>query len=221
MKYFITENQLDLLFENSKEPTMPLIAKLFKILNEEKKKHKTRASLLEAIKRISPFLAIPENYSLYLLELYLLNYRKDGDYSGLTKNNYVDPRSMKGKWTPNTKSNLYTVAQMPFRGSNLEGYWTKDTKGVPYYEVVSYGWYPIYIYKEGKWYQVSKRYSSSTGRQMSNSNPVQWSDELWSNVYTLTRDEMKLLELGYSHEQIMKKKLEMVSIILNKQFTRF
>ena len=208
MKYVISEIQFKKLLEQSKEPSMTLIEKLFKLLNEEKKKHKTRAALIEVIKNFSKYVDIPEEYSLYLLELYLLNYNKDGDYSNLSKGNFIDPRTMKGKTTPNTRANLYTIAQMPFKGSNLEGYWAKDWNGKPYYKVASYRWYPIYIYKDNKWYEVTKRYSSSTSKQMSNANPVEWSDYLISTVYTLTQDEMKMLEQGKSHDEIMKSKLE-------------
>ena len=187
---------------------MPVIVKLFKMLNEEKKKNKTRASLIEVIKNYAPYMNIPPEYALYLLELYLLNYRKDGDYSNLTKKNFVDPRKMKGKTTSNPKAKLYTVAQMPFKGSNLIGRWSKDYKGNPYYEVVSYDWYPVYIFKDNKWYEVTGRYSSSTSRQMSNSNPVDWSDELEEPVYLLTQEEMDMLKRGMSHEQVMKHKVE-------------
>lgn len=209
MKYIISEIQLDKLFEGKQFPIdARLIVKLFKYLDEEKKKKKTRASLLEAIERMSMFMTIPSKYSLFLLELYMLNFRKDGDYSGLTKDNYVDPRDLKGKTTPNTKSYLYTAAQLPFRGSNLVGSWDKDYKGTPYYKVVSYGWYPIFIFKDGKWYEVTKRYSSSTGRQMSNADPIDYNEDIDSEVYLLTPDEMKMLDRGISHEEIMRKKFE-------------
>ena len=210
MKYLITENQLKKLFEQSEPALEPKIAKFFKLLNEEKKKNRTRASLLQAIKNMSPYLNIPEGNEIYLLELYLLNYRKDGNYSSITKENFVDPRYMKGKWTPNTKSDYYTKAQLPFKGSNLEGYWTKDRKGNPIYVVKSYGWYPIYIYKDGIWYEVTKRYSSSTGRQMSRANPVEWSEELHDKVYLLSQDEMKMVINGATHDEIMKHKLEKI-----------
>ena len=207
MEYIITENQLKTILEQSKEPSMPIIVKLFKLLNEEKKTHKTRAAILEVIKNFSKYINIPEEYSLYLLELYLLNYRKDGDYSGLTKENFVDPRKMKGKTTSNPKAKLYTIAQLPFKASNLEAYWTTDYKGKPYYKVVSYGWYPIYIFKDDRWYEVRGTYSSSTSKQISNANPVKWDDYLDSEVYTFTPDEMKMLEQGKSHEEIIKYKL--------------
>lgn len=193
--------------EQSNEPSLRVVSKLFKLLNEEKKKNKTRASLLEAIKNFSLYLGIPKGYEQYILELYVLNFRKDGDYSNLTKENFIDPRKQKGKVVSNTRSKQYTIAQLPFRGSNLDGYWTTDPKGVPYYKVTSYEWYPIYIFKDDKWYEVTKSYSSSTGKQMTNSNPVSWSDD-FDDLYTLTPDEMKLLERGYSHDYIMKNKVD-------------
>jgi len=191
-----------------REPSMTIIQKLFKILDEEKKKKKKRAEILEVIENLAPYMNISPDYALYLLELFLLNYRKDGDYSGLTKDNFVDPRKQQGKTTSNTKANLYTIAQMPFKGANLIGRWSKDYNGKPFYEVVSYDWYPVYIFKDDKWYEVTGRYSSSTSRQMSNSNPVDWSDELEEPVYLLTREEMDMLKRGMSHEQVMRHKVE-------------
>ena len=201
------------ILEQSTEPSLKVISKLFKLLDEEKKKNRTRASLLEAIKKFAPYIGIPKGFEQYILELYVLNFRKDGDYSNLTKENFVDPRKQSGKVVSNPKAKLYTIAQLPFRGSNLEGYWTEDPKGVPYYKVASYGWYPVYIFKDDKWYEVTQSYSSSTGRQMSNSNPVSWGDDTFDNVYTLTPEEMKLLERGYSHEDVMKNKVQKLKSI--------
>jgi hypothetical protein len=208
MKYVLTESQFNKLLKESREPSMSVISKLFRMLNDEKKKHKTRDSLIKVIENYAPYINIPKQYSLYLLELYLLNFRKDGDYSELTKGNFVDPRKMKGKTTTNPKSKKYTIAQLPFKASNLSGYWSKDSNGKPYYKVVSWGWYPIYIFKDDKWYEVTKRYSSSTGKHILNSNPVEWSDELNSQVYLLTDVEMKMLEHGATHQDIMKLKMQ-------------
>ena len=202
-----------ILSEQSNEPSLKVVSKLFKLLDEEKKKNKTRASLLEAIKKFSPYIGIPKGFEQYILELYVLNFRKDGDYSNLTKENFVDPRKQRGKVVSNSKAQLYTIAQLPFTGSNLQGYWSEDLNGVPYYKVVSYGWYPIYIFKDDKWYEVTKRYSSSTGQQMSNSNPVSWGNNTFDNIYTLTPEEMKLLERGYSHDYIMRNKVEKLKTI--------
>lgn len=201
-----------ILSEQSDEPSLKLVSKLFKVLDEEKKKNRTRASLLEAIKKFSIYIGIPKGFEQYILELYVLNFRKDGDYSNLTKENFVDPRKQSGKVVSNTRAHLYTIAQLPFTGSNLQGYWTEDLNGVPYYKVVSYGWYPIYIFKDDKWYEVTKSYSPSTGKQMSNSNPVSWGNNN-THIYTLTPDEMKLLERGYSHDYIMKNKVDKLKTI--------
>ncbi len=202
MKYKISNR----LFEQFDKVLEPKVIKLFKFLNEEKKKHKTRAKLLDVIKNVSQYMGLPEGHELYLLELYLLNYRKDGDYKNLTKENFVDPRKMKGKWTSNTKANSYTIAQLPFKGTNLEGFWSFDDNRTPYYIVKSYGWYPIYIYKNDRWYEVAEHYSSSTGRQMSNSNPVAWNEKLDGKVFLLTKEEMKTLQRDGTHDDIIRNK---------------
>ena len=191
-----------------KEPSMTVLQKLFKVLDEEKKKKKKRAEILEVIEKLALYMNFPPEYALYILELYLLNYRKDGDYSGLTKGNFIDPRKQSGKTTPNTKAKLYTVAQLPFKGSNLIGRWSKDYKGNPFYEVVSYDWYPVYIFKDDKWYEVTGRYSSSTSGQMNNANPVKWDGEIQEVVYLLTQEEMDMLKRGASHEEVMKHKVK-------------
>ena len=207
MEKLISQIVLKVLLEQ-REPSMPVIVKLFKMLNEEKKKNKTRASLIQVIENYAPYMNIPSEYALYLLELYVLNYRKDGDYSGLTKGNFIDPRKQQGKTTSNPKAKLYTIAQLPFKGSNLIGRWSKDYNGKPFYEVVSYNWYPVYIFKDEKWYEVTGRYSSSTSKQMSNANPVKWEDELQEVVYLLSQEEMKMLKQGATHEEVMKHKLK-------------
>jgi len=199
------EDDEDMMFEQFETGVNSIVVKLFKVLNDEKKKVRTKKELLEVIKGFAPYFNIPNGYELYLLELYLLNYRKDGDYSGLTKENFVDPRKMKGKWTSNSKANSYTKAQLPFQGSNLRCFWT-SRGGQKYYVVESWGWYPVYIYRDGIWYENSDRYSSSTGRQMYRSQPYEYNDTLNSKVYLLTRDEMKMVENGVSHDQIMKAK---------------
>jgi hypothetical protein len=44
---------------------------------------------------------------------------------------------MKGKGTSNPKASQYTIAQLPFKGSNLEGYWSEDRNGKPYYKALT------------------------------------------------------------------------------------
>ena len=184
-----------------------VIIKLFQFLNEQKSNYKTKVELEKAIKDYLPYFGIDEYYATYILEVYLLNYRQDGDYSSLTKDNFIDPRTMKGKRTPNYNAKVYTKAQLPFEGSNLRGYWRTTIDG-KIYVVESYGWYPVYIFKDGKWYENSDRYSSSTGKQMNASQPYRWNDTLKTEVYLLTLRELEMIERGASHEQVMKQKRE-------------
>lgn len=207
MKIFVTERQYNNFLFESENVIEPKLVKFFKFLNEEKKKYRRKSQLLERITQLSKYLNIPEGHERYILELYLLNYREDGDYSSITPDNFIDPRKQRGKWTPNTKSYMYARTLMPFKASNLEGYWSSDRMGREYYVVMSYGWYPIYVYKDGKWYEVTKRYSSSTSRQMSNVYPVKHNSDLDVDVILATPDEMKMLQSSATYDEIKKHKL--------------
>ena len=202
------DEDFDMMNEDFEIASDKVIVRLFKLFNEYKKTAKTKKELLNIIKEYLPLFGIRKEYATYMLELYLLNYREDGDYSGLTKETFIDPRNKRGQKTPNYQSGDFTKAQLPFEGSNLQGYWTKDRNGVKYYVVKSYGWYPVYIYKEGKWYENFDRYSSSTGKQMNNARPYTYNNEIDTNVYLMSKKEMEMLESGFSHEYVMKKKKE-------------
>ena len=202
------DEDFDMMNEDFEIASDKVIVRLFKLFNEYKKTAKTKKELLNIIKEYLPLFGIRKEYATYMLELYLLNYREDGDYSGLTKETFIDPRNKRGQKTPNYQSGDFTKAQLPFEGSNLQGYWAKDRNGVKYYVVKSYGWYPVYIYKEGKWYENFDRYSSSTGKQMNNARPYTYNNEIDTNVYLMSKKEMEMLESGFSHEYVMKKKKE-------------
>ena len=202
------DEDFDMMNEEYEIASDKFIVRLFKLFNEYKKTARTKKELLNIIMEYLPLFGISKVYAIYMLELYLLNFREDGDYSGLNKNNFIDPRNKSGKKTANYQAGDYTKAQLPFQGSNLEGRWTKDRNGVKYYVVKSYGWYPVYIYKEGKWYENFDRYSSSTSKQMYNSQPYAYNNDIDTKVYLMSKNEMELLERGFSHEDVMKKKKE-------------
>jgi hypothetical protein len=202
------DEDFDMMNEDYEIASDKVIVRLFKLFNEYKKTAKTKKELLNIIMEYLPMFGISKTYAIYMLELYLLNYREDGDYSGLNKDNFIDPRNKSGKKTANYQSGDFTKAQLPFQGSNLQGYWAKDRNGVKYYVVKSYGWYPVYIYKEGKWYENFDRYSNSTSKQMLRSRPYTYNNEIDTNVYLMSKKEMEMLESGFSHEDVMKKKKE-------------
>jgi septum formation inhibitor MinC len=183
------------------------IIKIFKILNTEKKNYRKKKDLEEKLGTIMKYVGLDKDLTRYYIEAYLLNYRPEGDYENLNKDNFIDPRTQKGKTISNTSAYLFTKALMPFKGSNLTGYWRQDRNGVPLYVIYSYGWYPVFIWKSGKWYEVTGRYSSSTGKQMSNADPSRgenrWDRNLEAEVYLLSPDEMKELLNNKNHEEIM------------------
>ena len=199
---------MGLLSEQPRRPIEPWIVKIFKLLDEKKKEKKTKKELLDYISSLAPYMNIPDGHEQFIYELYALNYRKDGDYSQLDKENYVDPRSRKGKTISNPIAWKFSIAQLPFKGSNMRGFWEDDGKGGEQYVVTSYDWYPIYIFKDDKWYEITESYSSSTGRQMSNVNPSTWNRKLESTVFRLTKNEMEKLRRGVSHDLIMKGKFQ-------------
>jgi len=209
MKYIISEIQLRLLEQD--EPALNSVEViLLKKLNQEKQKGKlkTVAEIKDYIKKLIPYLGLPEDSWIYYEGLFRANYRKDGKYEEISKSEFIDPQDLPGKTISNTAADKYTSTKMPFKGSNLSGFWLTESKGKKMYIVLSYGWYPIYIFKEGIWYEVVSRYSSSTGRQMSNAAPFRYSNKLESNVYWATPDEMKQLMKGMTHDEFIKNKIE-------------
>jgi len=99
--------------------------------------------------------------------------------------------------------------RVPFKASNLEGRWEKDRNGVKQYVVISYGWYPLYIFKEDQWFMNDDAYSSSTSKQVSASKPFEYSDpELGVKLLVLTRKEMEQLRSSLSKDQVIKLKKE-------------
>jgi len=68
-----------------------------------------------------------------------------------------------------------------------------------YYVVTSYGWYPIYLYIDEKWYRVSNAYSSSTAKHLSGSNPMRrtvYDENLGEPITMVTSEEIKKIRDG-------------------------
>jgi hypothetical protein len=188
---------------------------LFKYINNKKKETKTKSELMDLISDTLKNMGLNPDLALFYYEMFALNYRENGDYENLTYNEFKGVKDFKAKKTPNVSAWKFTTAKMPFKGSNLEGKWSKDSKGVDYYVVTSYGWFPIFLFKEGVWYEVTRRYSSSTGRQMSNAMPVKYDDNIGRDVVLVTQDEMSKLESYATLDDITKNKFK--SAIKNKE----
>lgn len=105
-----------------------------------------------------------EAMNLYLL--FINNFLPSGEYETLTnvKRNVTSPSNLK---TSNKTARDLVTARIPFKGSNTSGEWVdKNT-----YVVKSYDWYPIFVYKDGVWYENDTRYSRTTGKQKGQLRP--------------------------------------------------
>tara|TARA_R110002020_G_scaffold54419_1_gene151737 strand:+ start:5844 stop:6350 length:507 start_codon:yes stop_codon:yes gene_type:complete len=63
--------------------------------------------------------------------------------------------------TSNKNSSNFVKYRDEFDANNLSGEWINNI-----YVVKSYGYYPIFIYSAGQWYENENRYSRSTAKQM-------------------------------------------------------
>jgi hypothetical protein len=190
----------------NQNPLTPIEVKLFKELNKGTNKLESDKKILEKLDTILAYLSIPKKTAKYYLALYKANYRPEGDYQNLTSDEFFGLRHLPPTRTTNVESDTYSTAKLPFKGSNLYGKWEKDSKGVEYYVIVSYNWYPIYLFKEDKWYKIYHPYSTSTSKQMSNVNPIEYDSSIGTDVIFVTKDEMGALRYNATYEDIMSKK---------------
>lgn len=174
--------------------------RLFKYLNTHKKETKTQAALLDLVSTMMPMIGKNPNEARFYYEVYTANFRPDGDYENLDKNNFKDYREFKQRKTPNNNAYVYTGSKIPFKGSNLEGTWNVNRNNEWYYVVTSYNWYPIYLFINSQWYRVSNNWSSSTGKHLSNANPNRknYDSNLEQEVTSVTPDEIKSIMNGKS-----------------------
>ena len=67
----------------------------------------------------------------------------------------------------NADAESSVAERQPFLGSNLDGKKIGNA-----YVVFSYGYYPIFVYYNGQWYENADKYSSSTAKQMGQVRPT-------------------------------------------------
>ena len=131
-----------------------------------------------------------------LYNRYTQNYREDGNYEDTKTSELKQVHNLKAKKVTNSNASERVSELLPFKGSNLEGRWEQDGKSDWAYVVLSYGWYPIYIYKYKKWFEVSGSYSSSTGKQMNNTRPTRWNSKIGKEMLICSKDEMTEIRRG-------------------------
>lgn len=169
---------------------------LFKYLNKHKHELKTQSQMLSAIRDMMPMVGRPVSDTRFYYETYTANYRPDGDYDNMTPDEFKDYTMFSQRKTPNNSAYEYSSAKIPFKGSNVDGKWGVNNGNQWYYVVLSWNWYPIFLFMNDQWYRTLDTYSSSTRKQMRGSNPVHWDSGLKANVIDVTKDEIKDLMDG-------------------------
>ena len=176
--------------------------RLFKYLNKHKQDMGNQSKMLAFVKTMMPFVGRPDSDARFYYEVYTANYRPEGDYENLDKTTFRNFKEFKQRKTPNNNAYQFSSAKIPFKGSNLEGYWDVNNKNEWYYVVKSYNWYPVYLFINNQWYVVSNTYSSSTSKQMSHANPVRYNSSLDAKVISVTKVEIQNLIDGKSLDDV-------------------
>ena len=115
-----------------------------------------------------------------IYQLFKDNYRRDYESEDLHRTD-ITKRKIR---TANIRARDLVTSKIPFKGSNTHGEYRNGS-----YVVFSYDWYPIFVYKDGQWFENENRYSVSTGKQMSQLRPrgqgliiVTSKDKLWDII---------------------------------------
>jgi len=181
---------------------------LFDTLNSKLKDLKVKSKIIEYITDTCKYLGLDPKMAQYYYLLWKSNYRKEGDYGNIPPEEFIGQKKLPQRTISNTQADKFVRSKAPFKGSNLEGKWGTDKYGVDYYVVISYRWYPVYLFKQDKWYRTSNTYSSSTSRQISNADPLGFDDNVERDFTWVTKGEMDALMYGATYEDIMKSKVK-------------
>jgi hypothetical protein len=189
------------------EQETPVLTKkeilLFKYINDNKQKSGTKSEMIKFIQEMLRYFGMSLNEATMYYEIYTANFRPNGDYENLTKENFKDYRLFKQRKVANNSAYEYATAKMPFKGSNVEGQWDVNNNNDWYYEIKSYGYYPVFLFINNQWYRTLDTYSPSTRKQMSQVNPVKYDSNLKSDVISVTKGEMeRLMDGRYNLERV-------------------
>ena len=189
------------------EQDAPVLTKneiiLFKQINNNRQDMGTKEKMVAFIKGLLRYFNISQDKARFYYEVYTANFRQDGDYENLNKENFKDYRQFKQRKVANNSAYEYANAKMPFKGSNVEGQWNVNNNNDWYYEIKSYGYYPVFLFINDQWYRTLDTYSPSTRKQMSQINPVKYDSNLKSDVVSVTKGEMeRLIDGRYNLERV-------------------
>lgn len=170
--------------------------KIFNLLNREKQNIKTKEEMTQYLKKVLGYFGYDKGDALYYYYLYSLNYRPEGRYEEIKKGQEKSLYDIKAGKITNKSMSTFAKSKIPFKGSNVSGFWEDDPMGVKQFVITSYGWYPIFIFKNKVWHQVSDKYSSSTSAQMGQTGIYNE-----KNIY-LSQNQMNQLRNGFDISKI-------------------
>lgn len=107
-----------------------------------------------------------------VFQLFKDNYRKDYESQGLKRSD-ITKRKIR---TSNTRARDVVTNKIPFKGSNTNGEYRNGS-----YVVFSYDWYPIFVFKDGQWFENEEKYSVSTSKQTSQLRPAHQRDIIYAS----------------------------------------
>ena len=106
-----------------------------------------------------------------VFQLFKDNYKKDYESKGLHRTD-ITKRKIR---TANTRARYVVNNKIPFQGSNTHGEYRNGS-----YVVFSYGWYPLFVFKDGQWFENEEKYSVSTSKQTSQLRPYGGGDIIYA-----------------------------------------
>jgi hypothetical protein len=198
-------------------------ALFFKFLNNYRKASDATSSKLGdfMLRNMKSFGLDPSEHSHYL-NLYTQNYREDGRYDLTNKSDLKQYHKIKSQRTSNQRAGDLVAELKPFKGSNLKAQWEQDNKGDWAYVVYSWDWYPVFMYKYRRWFEVDNKYSASTSKQMSQSNPRRYNNSIGKTMIVVSSTEMKnLLNGNESVDKVITNKNEKFVTTIEKELNQF
>lgn len=149
---------------------LPIEVSILRRLHDRHQELGSKDKIIDYLKKLLKMVGFSTDEALYYYYLFSANFRPDKRYDLITKSNISSLINLKSEKTANYKMREFIKSKLPFRGNNVEGIWEKDYNGVNQYVVTSYTWYPILIFKENSWYKTMDSYSSTTAKQISQSD---------------------------------------------------
>ena len=133
-------------------------ALFFKFLNNYRKASNASSSKLGdfMLRNMKSFNFDPSDFTHYF-NLYTQNYREDGRYDLTNKSDLKQYHKIKSQRTSNQRAGDLVAELKPFKGSNLKAQWEQDNKGDWAYVVYSWDWYPVFMYKYRRWFEVDNK----------------------------------------------------------------